>query len=597
MTTKHPASAATTQLVPPASEPWWKSAVVYQIYPRSFADSDGDGIGDLNGIISRLDHLEKLGVDVVWLSPVYNSPQADNGYDISDYQGIDPTYGTMHDLDRLIRELHGRGMKLVMDLVVNHTSDEHPWFVDSSSSAASPRRDWYWWRPARDGHVGGEPGAEPNNWGSFFSGSAWQLDDRTGEYFLHLFSGKQPDLNWENPELRQAIYSMMRWWLDRGVDGFRMDVVNLISKEVELPDGPVAPGAAYGDGSAGYITGPKVHDYLQEMHAAVFAGRQDLLTVGEMPGVTPEDALRFTDPARRELDMVFQFEHVELDHGNGKFDVQPFDLRALKRSLGRWQQALASKGWNSLYWNNHDQPRAVSRFGNDGDYRVESATLLGTILHLHRGTPFIYQGEELGMANPGFTTVDQLRDIESINHHAAAVLTGQDSADVLAGIARTGRDNARTPMQWDDGPQAGFTTGIPWIEVNPDHDRVNAAAQVGVAGSVFEHYRRLIDLRHREPVVAHGDFTMLLPDHPTIYAFTRTYDATALLVLGNFSEKAVPLSIPDADIWLDSELLLGNLPPDGLDAAVLRPWEARVLRRRMDVPPHHEPAPAIPSGA
>ncbi|GCD89627.1 alpha-glucosidase [Nocardioides sp. LS1] len=556
------------------SEPWWKSAVVYQIYPRSFADSNGDGIGDLPGITAHLDHLVALGVDVVWLSPVYPSPQDDNGYDISDYQDVDPVFGSLADLDHLLAELHARGMKLVMDLVVNHTSDEHPWFVESRASKDNPKRDWYWWRPpAADG-------GQPNNWGSFFSGSAWERDEATGDYFLHLFSRKQPDLNWENPEVRQAVYAMMRWWLDRGVDGFRMDVINMISKDTALPDGQRAAGAPYGDGGPSFLNGPRIHEFIQEMHAEVFEGREaELITVGEMPAVTVEHAVLFTDPERRELDMVFQFEHVGLDHGpGGKWDVRTLDLRDLKRSLGRWQEALAERGWNSLYWNNHDQPRIVSRFGDDGAHRTASATMLGTVLHLHRGTPYVYQGEELGMANVGFERVDQLRDIESLNHHAHAVAGGADPAAVMAAIAAMGRDNARTPMQWDAGPQAGFTTGTPWIDVNPDHETVNAAAQVGVEGSVFEHYRRLVALRHDEPVVALGDFTMLLPDHPTVYAFTRRLGDDELLVLGNFSGAQVEL--PEEVVERDAALLLGNLTGD-VDPAVLRPWEARVLRRTV----------------
>jgi oligo-1,6-glucosidase len=561
---------------------WWKSAVVYQVYPRSFADSDGDGIGDLNGITAHLDHLVSLGVDVLWLSPIYASPQDDNGYDISDYQAVDPLFGSLADLDRLLAALHERGMKLVMDLVVNHTSDEHPWFVESRSSAASPKRDWYWWRPPRPGHRPGEPGAEPTNWGSFFSGSAWELDEATGEYFLHLFSRKQPDLNWENPEVRQAVYAMMRWWLDRGVDGFRMDVINMISKDTALPDGPLRGDGPYGDGAPYYIAGPRIHEFLHEMHVEVFEGRDaELLTVGEMPDCTPEQAVLFTDPARRELDMVFQFEHVALDQGDdGKFDARRLDLRDLKRSLGRWQDALAETGWNSLYWNNHDQPRIVSRFGDDGEFRVRSATMLGTVLHLHRGTPYVYQGEELGMANTGFTSVDQLRDIESVNHYRAAVAAGQDPAAVLDGIRRMGRDNARTPMQWDAGPHAGFTTGEPWIEVSPDHVEVNAAAQVDAPGSVFQHYRRLIELRHREPAVVHGDFTMLLPEHPAAYVFTRAYDGVELLVLGNFSGETLRLDLPDAEGWADAELVIGNYD-DVREVAELRPWEGRVHRRSV----------------
>ncbi|MFD6418879.1 alpha-glucosidase [Streptomyces sp. NPDC060194] len=563
---------------------WWSDAVVYQIYPRSFADSDGDGVGDLPGITARLDHLERLGVDVVWLSPVYPSPQDDNGYDISDYQDIDPLFGTLDDFDRLLAEVHSRGMKLVMDLVVNHTSDEHPWFEESRDGGPDgPRRDWYVWRPARPGRTPGTPGAEPNNWGSFFSGPAWALDEASGEYYLHLFSRKQPDLNWENPEVRQAVYAMMRWWLDRGVDGFRMDVVNLISKHPDLPDGRVPELGRYGDGSPFYVCGPRIHEYLAEMHREVFAGRTGpLLTVGEMPGVTVEEARLFTDPARRELDMVFQFEHVGLDHGPaGKFDRRPLRLTDLKTSLGRWQEGLATTGWNSLYWNNHDQPRIVSRFGDDSPaHRVRSAKMLATVLHLHRGTPYVYQGEELGMANAPFASIDDFRDIETLNHHRDEMADGADEAELLDALRAVSRDNARTPVQWDATAHAGFTTGTPWLGVNPDHTEVNAAAQLDDPNSVFHHYRALIALRHTEPAVVHGDFRMLLPDDERVYAFTRRHEDTELLVLGNFTGDDVPVDLPAG--WAGADTVLTNLDgPDGplTDRPVLGPWEARVHRR------------------
>jgi oligo-1,6-glucosidase len=565
----------------PDSAPWWTRAVVYQVYPRSFQDSDGDGVGDLRGILDRLDHLEALGVDVLWLSPVYRSPQDDNGYDISDYQDIDPVFGTLADIDDLIAALHARGMRLVMDLVVNHTSDEHPWFIESRSSPDNPKRDWYWWRSARAGMTAGEPGAEPTNWASFFSGSTWELDASSGEYYLHLFSRKQPDLNWENPAVRHAVHDMMRWWLDRGVDGFRMDVINLVSKDTALPDGPVKSGR-YGDGSAAYTCGPRIHEFLAEMHREVFADRPDLLlTVGEMPGVTIDDARLFTDPARAEVDMVFQFEHVGLDHGpGGKFDVRPLRLTDLKASFGRWQAGLADVGWNSLYWDNHDQPRIVSRFGDDVEYRRESATMLATVLHLHRGTPYVYQGEELGMTNAHFTRFDQYRDIESLRHVEQARALGRTSdGELLAGLAAMSRDNARTPVQWDGSPNAGFTTGTPWLPVSANHRSINARAERADPDSVFHHYRRLIGLRHDDPVVAFGDFTMLLPDDEAVYAFTRALDGVMLLVLGNFTGEERPVTFDD---WAPHELgdlVLGNYGdvPDG--AVVLRPWEARVYRR------------------
>ena len=562
---------------------WWKESVVYQIWPRSFADGDGDGIGDLAGITSRLDYLAALGAEVLWLSPIYPSPQDDAGYDISDYRNIDPTFGSLEQFDALLAAVHDRGMKLVMDLVVNHTSDEHPWFVESRSSKDSPRRDWYWCRPARGGMDAGDPGAEPNNWGSVFSGPAWELDAATGEYYLHIFSRKQPDLNWENPEVRQEIYSMMRWWLDRGIDGFRMDVINFISKDAGLPDGRVHDGGLYGDGMPYYIDGPRMHEFLQEMHREVFAGREGLITVGEMPGVTVEEARLYTDPARRELDMVFQFEHVQIDRGSLFWDVRPFRLRDLKAVLGRWQAGLAEVGWNSLYWNNHDQQRVVSRFGDDGEYRVQSAKLLGTVLHLHRGTPYVYQGEELGMTNAPFASIDDFRDIQARNAYAEAVGMGADPETVLEVLRVSSRDNARTPMQWDETENAGFTTGKPWISVNPNHAEINARAAMADEDSVFHHYRRLIELRRTEPAVAHGDFDMLLADHDRIYAFTRRHADTELLVLANFSTEPTTIEVPDAARWQDPEIVLANYPVDaagGTRELTLRPFEARVYRSR-----------------
>ena len=562
---------------------WWKTAVVYQIYPRSFADSDGDGIGDLPGITAHLDHLAELGVDVVWLSPVYPSPQDDAGYDISDYQDIEPTFGTLDDFDALLAGMHDRGMKLVMDLVVNHTSDEHPWFVESRSSPGSPKRDWYWWRPPRAGMSAGDPGAEPTNWRSFFSGPVWELDEASGEYYLHLFSRKQPDLNWENPAVREAVYAMMRWWLDRGVDGFRMDVINMISKDTALPDGHELAGAPYGDGTPYVLCGPRIHEFLQEMYREVFEGRDALLTVGEMPGVTVEEALLFTEPARREIDMVFQFEHVQLDQGATKWDVHPLRLRDLKASLNRWQVGLADRGWNSLYWNNHDQPRVVSRFGDDGEHRIAAAKMLGTVLHMHRGTPYVYQGEELGMTNAPFHGIEDFRDIESRNHYTEALAAGHAREEVLAGLRAMSRDNARTPMQWDAGPHAGFTAGTPWIPVNPNHHHVNAEAARADPDSVFHHYRRLIELRHTEPVVAHGDFTLLLPDDERVYAFARRLGDVEVLVLGNFSGDTVPADVPDAAAWARAELLVSNAPaPDPGAPLGLGPWEGRVYKRRVE---------------
>ena len=593
-----------------ASSPvtWWQSAVVYQIYPRSFCDASGDGIGDLAGIIARLDYLQRLGVDVLWLSPMFPSPQDDAGYDISDYQDVDPVFGSLAEFDRLLAEVHRRGMKLVLDLVVNHTSDEHPWFQESRRGPGEEKRDWYWWRGPRPGMAGGAPGAEPTNWGSAFSGSAWQFDEASGEYYLHLFSRKQPDLNWENPQVRAAVYAMMRWWLDRGVDGFRMDVINMISKDPQLPDGVVGPGG-YGDGSPYYICGPRIHEFLQEMHREVFAGREaQLLTVGEMPGVTVEQARLFTDPARHEVDMVFQFEHMQLDQGIDKFHPTGFRLLDLKASFGRWQAGLADVGWNSLYWNNHDQPRVVSRFGDDSEqYRVLSAKMLATVLHLHRGTPYVYQGEELGMTNGVFAGISDFRDIESLNYYAAAMAADgsarpvaddrleigtaegatasgsePDDAEVLAALRRMSRDNARTPMQWTAGSHAGFSSAEPWIGVNPNYRQLNAEAELADPDSVYHHYRKLIALRHGHPVVARGDFSMLLPEDEQMYAFTRRVDSEVWLVLGNFSGADATAALPDAADWAAAELVLGNYPAvPGAASLLLRPWECRVYRRTV----------------
>jgi oligo-1,6-glucosidase len=563
----------------------WRRWVVYQVYPRSFADSDGDGVGDLRGVLSHLEHLQRLGVDVLWLSPAYRSPMNDNGYDISDYQDIDPLFGTLADLDELITDLHARGMRLVMDLVVNHTSDEHPWFVESRSSRDSPKRDWYWWRDPRPGTAPGTPGAEPTNWESLFSGPAWTWDEHTGQYYLHIFSPKQPDLNWENAEVRQAIYAMMRWWLDRGVDGFRMDVINMISKDTSLPDAVPRPGSLYGRGDQFFTSGPRNHEFLQEMYREVFAGREThVLTVGEMPGVTIPQAILFTAPERHELDMVFQFEHVQLDYDPDKFHPRPLHLPDLKASLADWQAGLDGRGWNSLYWGNHDQPRAVSRFGDDGAYRAASAKTLATVLHLHQGTPYVYQGEELGMANAPFAALSDFRDIETLNYYAQAAARGDvDLAALLAAMRKMSRDQGRTPMQWNAAPNAGFTRGTPWIAVNPDYPEVNAAAEVGHPGSVFEHYRKLIELRHTDPVLTDGDFELLLRDHPAIWAFRRRSPDAELLVAANFSADVVAAALPLDPEWADATVVLTNLtdqdplqaPPD----LKLRPWESVIWRR------------------
>lgn len=565
-----------------ASAPWWQSAVVYQVYVRSFADSDGDGIGDLRGLISRLDHLEYLGVDVIWLCPIYRSPHDDNGYDISDYESIDPTFGTLDDVDELIAAVHRRGIRIVMDLVVNHTSDEHPWFIESASSLTNPKRDWYWWRAPREGFEAGDLGAEPTNWASFFSGSAWQLDERTDEYYLHLFSRKQPDLNWENPQVRRAIHDMMNRWLDRGIDGFRMDVINLISKDPTLPDGAMKPGERWGDGFPYYAAGPRIHEFLREMNEAVFAHRDTvLMTVGEMPGVTVEQARQFTDPSRQELDMVFQFEHVGLDHGDsGKWSLRPVPLAELKASFERWQTGLADHGWNSLYWNNHDQPRVVSRFGNDGAYWRESATALATVLHLQQGTPFIYQGEEIGMTNVRFTSIDDYRDVETLNYFREAVHErGMDPALVLSALRETSRDNARTPMQWTGGDEGGFSSGESWISMNRNHRVINVDDQRGVPESVLEHYRRLIALRHELSAIRTGNFVLWEPGHPRLFIYERVSVDGRLLVAANLSDGVEAVDAESAP-WVtyrDADILIDN--QQSFAFRHLLPWQAIVVAR------------------
>ncbi|MBP3036426.1 alpha-glucosidase [Arthrobacter sp. zg-ZUI100] len=559
----------------PYQPAWWTNAVVYQVYTRSFADTSGDGVGDLPGIIEHLDHLSELGVDVIWLSPIHQSPQYDNGYDISNYRRIDERYGTEEEFDRLLAEVHRRGMKLIMDLVVNHTSDEHSAFVVSASSRSNVSRDSYFWRGPRRGFAPGEPGGEPNNWGSIFGGSAWTYHPGTEQYYLHLFSPHQPDLNWESTRVRQRVFEMMNWWLDRGIDGFRMDAINFISKRPSLPDSPVGAGGMFANGAPSFVSGPRVHEFIQEMMRAVFAYRDaDYLVVGETDGVTVDEAVLFTDPLRGELDMVFQFEHMRLDHGpGGKWDYLPMDPADLKTVVNRWQRALSDRGWNSLYLGNHDQPRAVSRFGDDDKYRYESATLLATLQHMQRGTPFIYQGEEIGMTNAGFASLDQYRDLESLAYYGIATRRGISPERILATLNQVSRDNARTPMQWDDGPNGGFTTGTPWIDVNPNYRDINVQADRTAEKSVFRYYQQLINLRHGSKAVSLGDFELMGPGDPKLFAFRRRFGDEELAVLCNVSGE--PLPVPQYEPR--HRLVLGNYSDPG-DPEMLRPWEARIHR-------------------
>lgn len=552
---------------------WWKESVVYQIYPRSFCDSNGDGIGDLNGITGKLDYLKELGIDVIWLSPVYKSPNDDNGYDISDYQAIMDEFGTMEDFDRMLATAHEKGIKIMMDLVVNHTSDEHKWFIESRKSTDNPYRDYYIWRPAK------EDGSLPNNWGSCFSGPTWEYDKTTDMYFLHLFSKKQPDLNWDNPAVRQDVFDMMNWWLKKGVDGFRMDVISLISKEPGLPDKePGINGYATFNVSA---NGPHVHEYLQEMRQKAL-NNADTITVGECSGVTLEEAKKYARSDEKELNMVFQFEHMDVDSDEkaGKWTTRKMDLRNLKKILTRWQKGLQDIAWNSLYWENHDQPRSVSRFGNDSDeYREISAKMLATCIHMMQGTPYVYQGEELGMTNCPFNTLDNFRDLESINaFHELTEQGKMTEEDMMAAIGYKGRDNARTPMQWDDSAYAGFSTANPWIMVNPNYTKINAKDQVNREDSVFKYYQKLIKLRHESELIVYGTYDLILDDDKDIYAYIRTLGDEKLIVYCNFSENTREVELPEE--FTNGKVLISNY----IDAKVnhkitLRPYEAIVIQK------------------
>lgn len=550
---------------------WWKKSVVYQIYPRSFCDSNGDGIGDLNGITGKLDYLKELGADVIWLSPVYESPNDDNGYDISDYQAVMKDFGTMADFDRMLEEIHARGMKLVMDLVVNHTSDEHPWFQESRKSKDNLYRDYYIWKKPKEGK-------EPNNWGSCFGGPAWEYEESSGEYYLHLFSVKQPDLNWENPQVRREVYRMMNWWLDKGVDGFRMDVISLISKDPDFPDGPA--------GITGYAAfnycanGPRVHEYLQEMRREVLDGR-DTITVGECSGVTLEEALKYASCDGKELSMVFQFEHVDLDFdekGN-KWTDRKCRLTELKEVLSRWQTGLYGRAWNSLFWCNHDQPRVVSRFGNDSpEYREVSAKMLAVCLHMMQGTPYIYQGEELGMTNVPFKGIADFRDLDSIN--AYWELTGKGifkEEEMLRFLRYKSRDNARTPMQWDASPNAGFTEGEPWIMVNPNYGEINAADQIGREDSVFSFYKELVKLRKEKPVIVNGEYRLLDPESEDVFVYERSFHEEHLLVVCSFAEKELLWRLPEEMAGQAAKRVIGNYEGQQWGPELmLRPYEASV---------------------
>lgn len=545
---------------------WWKDSLVYQIYPRSFQDSNGDGIGDLNGIRQRLVYLKELGVDVIWLSPVYQSPNDDNGYDISDYQAIMEEFGTMEDFDALLGEVHELGMKLVMDLVVNHTSDEHPWFMESRRSRENPYRDYYIWKEPKAGGM-------PNNWASRFRGSAWSWDEGTGMYYLHIFSAKQPDLNWENPQVRQNIYDMMTWWGKKGIDGFRMDVISMLSKDPSYPDGELKDGNPYGDGQPYYANGPRIHEFLKEMNQKVLS-RFDWMTVGEGVGVGTKEALEYAGFDSGELNMMFHFEHMELCPGPyGKWNVNPVELVQLKQVLSRWQQELEGRAWNSLFWENHDYPRAVSRFGSDDpQYRELSAKMLAVCLYLMKGTPYVYQGQELGMTNCDFQELKDFRDIEIYQVYREMVEGGKVShEEMMEYIRHTGRDNARTPMQWDDSAHGGFTQGTPWIGENGNYQRIHAREQMGREDSVYEFYRKLFRLRKDSWVIKEGTYRLLLPEHPGLFVYERAWEGERMLVACNFTDQWQELKVPGWDLG-ETGLWLGNYEtaPKG---AGLRPYE------------------------
>ena len=537
--------------------PWWKDAVVYQIYPKSFQDSDGDGIGDIKGMIQRLDYLSDLGIDAVWLSPVYRSPQADNGYDISDYRDIDPMFGTLADMDELIREAKKRNIRIIMDLVLNHTSDEHPWFIEAKKSRDNPYHDYYVWRD-------GEEGIYPNDMKASFGGPAWEWVPELGQYYFHQFAVKQPDLNWENPKVRREIYDMILWWMDRGVGGFRLDVIDQIAKE---PDRKITN------------NGPRLHEFLREMSRETFQ-RGDLITVGEAWGATTETAKLYSNPDGSEFSMVFQFEHSMLDQqpGKEKWDLRALPFVELKKCLARWQTSLYQTGWNSLFWDNHDLPRIVSRWGDDRIYRNESAKMLAAVLHGMQGTPYIYQGEELGMTNVRFESIGDYRDIETINLYQERLEKGYPESDIMASVHAKSRDNARTPMQWNSSSQAGFTTGTSWIAVNENYKEINAQEEQKDPDSVYHFYKKLIWLRKEYPVFADGKFDLLMPEDGQIFAYTRTDGNIQMLVCANFTGEPASCSILDQ--WKDAELLIHNYGTS-VQGDTLRPYEAMILLKRM----------------
>lgn len=552
-------------------QPWWKKAVVYQIYPKSFNDTTGNGVGDIPGIIAKLDYLKELGVDVVWLTPIYRSPQRDNGYDISDYFSIHEEYGTMADFDKLLEEAHNRDMKIIMDIVVNHTSTEHQWFQEAKKSKDNPYRDFYIWKDPK------EDGSEPTNWESKFGGNAWQYDEATGQYYLHLFDVTQADLNWENEDLRRKVYDMMEFWFKKGVDGFRLDVINLISKDQDFPDDDGS--VPLGDGRRFYTDGPRVHEFMREMNDKVFS-KYDSMTVGEMSSTTIDHCIKYSNPEREELSMTFNFHHLKVDYPNGeKWALADFDFTALKQILSKWQTEMHNGGgWNALFWCNHDQPRVVSRYGDDKCYHRESAKMLATAIHMMQGTPYIYQGEEFGMTNPGFERIEDYRDVESLNVYSILKEKGMAEEEIINILKSKSRDNSRTPVQWNSTENAGFSDGTPWIPVASNYREINAENALKDENSIFYHYKKLIQLRKQYDIITYGDYELISEDHPDVFAYIRNGVNEKLLVVNNFYGKETSFTLPEhiqADEYL-GEILLANYKqsPSVAETIQLRPYES-----------------------
>lgn len=549
---------------------WWKEATAYQVYPRSFMDSNGDGIGDIPGVIQRLDYLKDLGIDVIWLSPVYQSPNDDNGYDISDYQAIMAEFGTMEDFDLLLAEVHQRGMKLIMDLVINHTSDEHPWFIESRSSTDNPYRDYYIWHE-------GKNGKEPNNWASIFGGSAWEYDEQTKAYYLHVFSKKQPDLNWENPTVRKSLYDMVNWWLDKGIDGFRVDAISHIKKAPGFPDLPNPDNKKYIPSFAGHMNQPGIHNFLEELKKETFSN-YDIMTVGEANGVTIDDAHLWVGEEQGKFNMVFQFEHLDLW---GKSVTGGLDVHALKQTLTKWQKGLEGNGWNALFLENHDQPRSVSTWGDDEVYWQESAKCLATLYFLMQGTPFIYQGQEIGMTNVQFDSIDDYNDVSIKNMYAEELENGKSHEEIMEIIWKNGRDNSRTPMQWNNQANAGFTTGTPWLKVNSNYKQINVEQQQTDVNSIYHYYRKMVQIRKENDVFIYGRYDLILEDHDQIYAYTRTLDNQQMLVITNLFAEETSFTLPNTITSKEGKLLLANYKADAsksLEHITLKPYEARVYK-------------------